>query len=585
MGWNTRVLVWLFCGWACIACLAREHDTLRRNKRRSHNQQHRLTYTPQNTADMRCIVYVMGASKRYLYIRGDSLITNRAFFSLFRWHWHYSHAAGDVHILGDHSSGRWLTMLMPSARLDVAPPESNQSAAQLFWVVKVATAELQCYLLYLDVTHTTALGVDAHDAGALTRVTAADAATFCFAPLEVDHAPRQRRWNHAAGRPLTAGTDLKLGGLATFATRVQRSITQVKGRKFVLVTYHNIGMLDWAVLFWKWLHRVGIQRFMLLELDGMTCNAARALNCSLHFECATIRDMTSLPSRYTEIRDASSMQEWGTDAYSGYFKFLRWKLCIVELLLKQRVDVLMADVDVLVLSPHFFSTLASSPYDLTISSDARRGKYNDNPHCPLSHAMYQRYSTDWVCAGLFYVRCTDAALWFIHEVQEMMDRFVITDQDAIQAVLTGHTQVAVPQMKVNASAVATKRQRTEAIALKRGYRPSPEWLKPTWLEGLDTSQTLRNTRGIQPLNTPMRPGMWERVSKRRRTAGFTWATTPVSSFANGPMVFEKWHTIFSQGTYQAAGFVSVHANCNVKAFLMQEINGGSFLLHPESAVA
>ena len=109
----------------------------------------------------------------------------------------------------------------------------------------------------------------------------------------------------------------------------------------------------------------------------------------------------------------------------------------------------MADVDVLVLSPRFFVKLARSPYDLTISSDARAGIYNDNQMCPCSHPMYQKYSVDWVCAGLFYMRNTQASIWFIREVQKLMDDFTITDQDAIQAVLTGHTQVAIPMMRAN----------------------------------------------------------------------------------------------------------------------------------------
>jgi hypothetical protein len=101
----------------------------------------------------------------------------------------------------------------------------------------------------------------------------------------------------------------------------------------------------------------------------------------------------------------------------------------------------MADADVLILSPRFLPELAQMGPDLIISSDARQGIYDDNVHCPCSHPMYQRYTADWVCAGLFYMRATGAARWFMKEAQRMMDEFTITDQDAIQAVLTGHTQV------------------------------------------------------------------------------------------------------------------------------------------------
>ena len=362
----------------------------------------------------------------------------------------------------------------------------------------------------------------------------------------------------------------------TLSQRVRRSVTRWSGRNFVLVTYHNVGMLDWAVLFWRWLRAAGLERFLLLELDGKTCDAARAIGCPLHFECATASDMAGrLPSKFTVIRDSSSMQEWGTDADSGYFKFLRWKLCVVELLLEQGVDVLMADVDVLVLGQTFFSTLASSPYDLTISSDARRGSYDDNHHCPCSNPMYQRFAADWVCAGLFYMRSTTASAWFMREVQQLMDEFVITDQDAIQAVLTGHTQVAVPQAPASSN-VTFK-------GYPRGYRPSSAWLKPMWLEGLEPGQNLRNMRGIQPLNTPMRPGMWESVSSRRRTSGFNWTMAPVEQFANGPILIDDWVKTFSRSKPQRRRlerYASVHANCNAKAFLTLETSGASFLLDP-----
>ena len=91
-------------------------------------------------------------------------------------------------------------------------------------------------------------------------------------------------------------------------------------------------------------------------------------------------------------------------------------------------------------------------------------------------------------------------------------------------------------------------------------------------------------RGIQPLNTPMRPGMWQRVSERRRLNGFTWATTRVQQFANGPVVIDLWHKTFSRRRLRDDSFASVHANCNVKAFLVEERNSQSFLLNPGAAV-
>ena len=99
----------------------------------------------------------------------------------------------------------------------------------------------------------------------------------------------------------------------TFNRRVKRSTVRLGGREFVVATYHNIGMLDWARLFWDWLSVSGIDRFMLLELDGLTCDAARTLNCTLKLECATAYDMM-LPQEYTQIAHAGGMQSWGAPA-------------------------------------------------------------------------------------------------------------------------------------------------------------------------------------------------------------------------------------------------------------------------------
>ena len=522
---------------------------------------------------------------RFLYQHGGAIVAHRAFFSLFRW----QQFDNGAFLLGDHAGEHWLTLEVPrsdpssSPRLALGAAEANRtrSYAQPLWQRTAAHPRcvLECFTLRMERgDDALALALNpASETAALMAAAAPSAGVFelqrvLAAPIASDAADAMR-----------PDDDLKRGGESTFAERVRRSVTTRHGRRFVLVTYHNVGMLDWASLFWQWLAVAGMQRFMLLELDGQTCNAARALNASrhVHFECATARDMQSvLPPAYTEIRSASSMQEWGTDADSGYFKFLRWKLAIVEKLLAQGVDALMADVDVLVLDPRFFTSLATSAYDLTISSDARAGSYNDNHHCPCSHPMYQRFASDWVCAGLFYMRATKASQWFMREVQGLMDEFVITDQDAIQALLTGHTQVAVPQAKVAVTDPSYNATLARFRGYPRGYRPSAAWLKPLWLEGLEPGQTLRNMRGIQPLNTPMRPGMWERASARRRANEFTWTTAPPAEFANGPTLYDQWQKTFAKRRRKVESYASVHANCNVKAFLADERNGASFLLHP-----
>ena len=496
------------------------------------------------------------------------------------------------HLLGDHAGRHWITMVdsvvasqgpsSPQLAIGANMFNGTRSYAQPLWPRAVtrptAACTSRCFTLQLNAAlGSTFLSLDGTSSTPTLTESSTSTSALVFEMQSVI-APRGR---------LRSSPSLPRGSERSFSERVQRSVTQLQGRRFVLVTYHNAGMLDWASLFWQWLRLSGQRRFMLLELDGQTCDAAHALNATQHveFECATVRDVQDmLPASMTAIQSASSMQEWGTDADSGYFKFLRWKLAIVEKLLAQGVDALMADVDVLVLGQSFFTGLATSEFDLTISSDARAGSYNDNPHCPCSHPMYQRFAADWVCAGLFYMRATKASTWFIREVQQLMDDFVITDQDAMQAVLTGHTQVAVPQAKVAVSDPNYNATLSRFRGYPRGYRPSAAWLKPLWLEGLEPGQTLRNMRGIQPLNTPMRPGMWERVSARRSESGFTWTTAPLAKFANGPLLIDQWHRTFSRRRLRVDGYASVHANCNVKAFLAEERNSGSFLLHPPASL-
>ena len=80
------------------------------------------------------------------------------------------------------------------------------------------------------------------------------------------------------------------GGALSFVERAKRCVMRKGGRDVVLATYHNIGMMDWASLFWGWLKASAIDRFFLLELDGLTCKADRPLTavqppCCLALPC------------------------------------------------------------------------------------------------------------------------------------------------------------------------------------------------------------------------------------------------------------------------------------------------------------
>ena len=385
-------------------------------------------------------------------------------------------------------------------------------------------------------------------------------------------------------RPPAANTSA--AGDGNFAEAVRASVEVHAGRRVVLATYYNLGMLDWAEIFWGWLVVSGYRHLLLLDLDGLTCDASRALLSAhgpplsrLNLACARAVDMA-----LGKLRDAGSVQAWGTHAASNYLKFLRMKLRLVERVLALDVDCVIADVDVLVMRSDFVGAMVRAGRDLAISSDARRGSYDDNEHCPCSNEMYQRFASDWVCAGLFYARATAGAGWFLRQVQQLMDAYTITDQDAIQALLTGHTQVAVPQVPMRHRAPPAAKGRFaegEASPLSPGFRPSGNWLKPMWLEAIPASGNLRDLRGIQALNTPMRPALWSKMRAKQRAHGFTWETLPLERFANGPILVDGWETTYRKRTpRRPAEQLSIHANCYSKYWLENDRRGASFLLHP-----
>ena len=97
-------------------------------------------------------------------------------------------------------------------------------------------------------------------------------------------------------RPPAANTSA--AGDGNFAEAVRASVEVHAGRRVVLATYYNLGMLDWAEIFWGWLVVSGYRHLLLLDLDGLTCDASRALLSAhgpplsrLNLACARAVDM------------------------------------------------------------------------------------------------------------------------------------------------------------------------------------------------------------------------------------------------------------------------------------------------------
>lgn len=557
------------------------HLKAKGKNRRRHNRRHSesagsnmatIMQLKEDTGDRWRIRLPSG---RFLYHSEGSIVASGHFFSLFALRQIVRRPG--VQLLSVHAGG-WVAQINGSSqRLAVVPPAARAEAAQLFWMRKRSSGQI-------------VLGMERDFARYLC-----EAANHLGTFLVGSQRAQADGGCHTDGIELQLVVDGRVAANQTnepgdFERTVRRSTMNVAGRSIVLATYHNVGMMHWATLFWGWLYASRIHRLLLLDLDGLTCGASRTLRAhhtpNLQIECATAADMT-LGKQYILGKSASGVQDWGTRSNSGYFKFLRMKLRLVELVTAHGADVVIADVDVLVLSPHFLSDMAGRGKDLVISSDARAGKYNDNYHCPCSHPMYQRLTADWVCAGLFYMRSTKASGWFIRQVQQYMDDFTITDQDAIQGLLTGHTQVAVPQVPTRRVAQSGAKATGGAVSpLAPGFRPSGLWLKPLWLEELGTSGNLRDVTGIVPLNTPMRPTLWRKCQARQRDEGFTWEALPLNRFGNGPTLVHHWDSLFGPGAGSGLDnetgrqFRSIHANCNAKVLLERELGGTSVLTRP-----
>ena len=545
------------------------------NRRRRQRSLESSSGTPQSDGDSGERWRIRMPSGMFMYHSEGRIAGSGHFFALFLLR--RASAAGS-HVLCLHGGSCLGRVPAKSEQLAVLPPLSAPDVLQAFWLQRRPSSGR--IGLWMQPDGASYLCEDRQRPGTLMVADrAAQSGSTCAPEFELQR---------VVAATLEVETN-RTRDQHAFERTVHRSTMDIAGRKVILATYHNVGMIHWATLFWGWLQASGIAKLLLLDLDGLTCQASRALLGShapkLQIECATAADMT-LGRQYVLGKSASGMQDWGTRSNSGYFKFLRMKLRLVELVNAHGVDIVIADVDVIVLSSQFLSEMVGMGKDLVISSDARTGSYNDNYHCPCSHPMYQRHTADWVCAGLFYMRSTHASSWFMKQVQRFMDDFTITDQDAIQGLLTGHTQVAVPQVPSRRKSSGSKAIGGAVSPLAPGFRPSGLWLKPMWLESLSAPGNLRDVTGIVPLNTPMRPNMWRKCQAKQQAEGFTWALLSLDRYGNGPVMVHHWASFGAgaasghQERGNASSFLSIHANCNAKVLLEGPAAGASFLTHP-----
>lgn len=291
-------------------------------------------------------------------------------------------------------------------------------------------------------------------------------------------------------------------------------------------------------------------------------------------ECIKVADLNLRPP-LNSIDESHGVQEWGTRIVSNYFKYLIWKLRVMECVLSNGADALLLDVDVLVVSPRFFPSLVGdATHNLVISSDARSGTQLSNDQCPGAEPADHDKAKDWVCAGLMYVQRGSASEWFLQEAQRLMVDYQLTDQDAIQVLLTGHAQVSLPQRDVEQVP-----SRERSIAYRFGTK--------TAFNSRKGREQMRAMSPLKPksvgLNTPMSPKLWRRYRNVSSTMGFSWRTASSEQFLNGPSVARLWQSALSSHAHLVPdSILSVHFNCDTKVQLERDSHGDSFLLRPPS---
>ena len=381
-----------------------------------------------------------------------------------------------------------------------------------------------------------------------------------------------------------------------FDARVRDAAIVVGGRRVVVASYTNIARIDIGVVSWRWLNASGVNRLLLLDIDGRTCAAAKRLRLPVHVLCARETDL-SLPTRL-QGRSGNGLGAGLADAVTGaYQRMLHWKLRLMQHVMEAQLDVLLLDVDVLVLSPELLNAfvLPTERIDLVVSSDARTESTLSNGDCPFSlPGVGRQVSASWVCAGLMYMRASNASLWFIKEAQLLMEEFGVTDQDAIQALLTGTVQISRPSMKPKliggvAPSLAgswigrgNRNVWSRAVAWEKNGSRAARPSRVIFFEWLNERRSGRTPR-LSPQSAPQvfSAKLRRAYAAEKMRRGFQAKIVQLEVAANGPVVHNGWKTRYGTSSRaQNEETLSVHFNCNTKRLLLRDQSAASWLFRP-----
>jgi hypothetical protein len=189
------------------------------------------------------------------------------------------------------------------------------------------------------------------------------------------------------------------------------------------------------------------------------------------------------------------LETFSTRPGSGYQQILAAKIDSMLTVLRAGRAVLLVDADIVFVQdplPLLWQEADETGASLLVSSDAR-------PNRPET--------SDWLCAGLMFARPHPAVLDLLEAVRLLMDRISLPDQDALQLLLTGHTQVATASVTLPPGTVANLSWSTLPVAAYENGR----------VLASDAATTLRQRPGLVSVHanqrlSPKKRGALERAS-------------------------------------------------------------------------
>lgn len=330
-------------------------------------------------------------------------------------------------------------------------------------------------------------------------------------------------------------TGRALPSLANAAAKVATREFSNGERSLVVSTAYNAkGMIDIACLFWEWLHTTGVRGALLLSSDRIACRASRALSAAATqlAHCLVPSDVGARGGSATQLVTWNrNTPNWEMDRNTLEERWQqRCKLRMLSELLRLGHDMVYIDVQVLTMKPQYLRELASasSPHDVIIGHDAIGGFDDFNPgRCLRIPSAYSSLTSNWVDAGQAFFKATDATRWLLSQAEKLTDDWVLSDSDALQALLLGHAQVADPLRASRLSPAPT----------------NPAWLKPLWLSADKepfTARGLATERWIRPLNAPLHEDAWQHIVRQRQRLNFSWGWLPEERFASSTQSLQKF---------------------------------------------